>query len=395
MDVFKLRNEVIGDYASYVRSFFTIRDQEIAKTVEANLKAGRLWPEPLIQLNPAFEPGPTTEALVEEGLLHPTCEQIFRRKPEDGLDKGPLRLHRHQGDGIHAARAGDNYVLTTGTGSGKSLAYIVPIVDHVLREGPRQGHPGDRRLPDERPGQQPGGRAGEVPLQRLSDGKPPVTFARYTGQEDDGAATADPRQPAGHPADQLRDARADPHPPDGARADRGCRGQLRFLVLDELHTYRGRQGADVAMLVRRVREAMRRAGAAVRRHLGDPRRRGDAGRAASARSPRSPRRLFGAEVSPSASSERPCDASRREGRGRPDALRCPASPPAATRQIRRPSRHDPLAAWVESTLGLRRHRGRRALACAHARRRSPAGTATPWRSWRRRPASSRRPAAPP
>ena len=30
---------------------------------------------------------------------------------------------------------------------------------------------------------------------------------------------------------------------------------LKFLVLDELHTYRGRQGADVAMLVRRVREA--------------------------------------------------------------------------------------------------------------------------------------------
>ena len=30
---------------------------------------------------------------------------------------------------------------------------------------------------------------------------------------------------------------------------------LQFLVLDELHTYRGRQGADVAMLVRRVREA--------------------------------------------------------------------------------------------------------------------------------------------
>jgi len=31
---------------------------------------------------------------------------------------------------------------------------------------------------------------------------------------------------------------------------------LRFLVLDELHTYRGRQGADVSMLVRRVREAL-------------------------------------------------------------------------------------------------------------------------------------------
>jgi len=29
---------------------------------------------------------------------------------------------------------------------------------------------------------------------------------------------------------------------------------LEFLVLDELHTYRSRQGADVAMLVRRIRE---------------------------------------------------------------------------------------------------------------------------------------------
>ena len=27
---------------------------------------------------------------------------------------------------------------------------------------------------------------------------------------------------------------------------------LRFLVLDEMHTYRGRQGADVALLVRLV-----------------------------------------------------------------------------------------------------------------------------------------------
>src|SRR5690606_27920996 len=38
-----------------------------------------------------------------------------------------------------------------------------------------------------------------------------------------------------------------------------CAG-LRFLVLDELHTYRGRQGADVALLVRRVRERLAPAG---------------------------------------------------------------------------------------------------------------------------------------
>ena len=27
---------------------------------------------------------------------------------------------------------------------------------------------------------------------------------------------------------------------------------LRYLVFDELHTYRGRQGADVSMLIRRI-----------------------------------------------------------------------------------------------------------------------------------------------
>jgi ATP-dependent helicase YprA (DUF1998 family) len=31
---------------------------------------------------------------------------------------------------------------------------------------------------------------------------------------------------------------------------------LEFLVLDELHTYRGRQGADVSLLVRRVRDLL-------------------------------------------------------------------------------------------------------------------------------------------
>ena len=42
--------------------------------------------------------------------------------------------------------------------------------------------------------------------------------------------------------------------PWDAQLIRQARG-LRFLVLDELHTYRGRQGADVALLVRRVRDA--------------------------------------------------------------------------------------------------------------------------------------------
>ena len=99
------------------------------------MEGGFLWPDPLIQLNPSFEPGAPFQDLIQGGELHEECINIFRDKGEDGSVGAPYRLHRHQVDGIRAARAGDNYVLTTGTGSGKSLSYIVPIVDHVLRRG--------------------------------------------------------------------------------------------------------------------------------------------------------------------------------------------------------------------------------------------------------------------
>ncbi|MFG0252771.1 MAG: DEAD/DEAH box helicase, partial [Phycisphaerales bacterium JB038] len=139
MDVFKLRDEVIGDYADYIGSFVTIRDERVQQVVTDGLETGLLWPEPLIQLNPSFQPGPLTSQLIAEGTLHPGCDQVFRIKPDRDTDLGPLRLHTHQTQAVFAAARRDNYVLSTGTGSGKSLSYIVPIVDHVLRNGSGKG----------------------------------------------------------------------------------------------------------------------------------------------------------------------------------------------------------------------------------------------------------------
>ncbi len=87
------------------------------------------------------------------------------------------------------------------------------------------------------------------------EGSEPVTFARYTGQE----SQEERERIAKNPPDilltnyvMLELLMTRFHEPDKA-VRRHAEG-LRFLVLDELHTYRGRQGADVAMLVRRVRE---------------------------------------------------------------------------------------------------------------------------------------------
>jgi hypothetical protein len=116
MDVFELRDRVIADYSSYVRSFLTIKDHDIATVVWDSIDQGLLWPDPLIQLNPAFAAGDSLHQLVKEDVLHPECMNVFRDKREDGTIGAPLRLHRHQVERIRAARAGDSYVLTTGTG---------------------------------------------------------------------------------------------------------------------------------------------------------------------------------------------------------------------------------------------------------------------------------------
>lgn len=139
MNVFQLRDQVIADYAGYVQSFLAIADEGIKRYVQDEFDRGRLWPDPLVQLNPSFAPGDTIDDLVARGLLAEECRHIFRRAKEQRDGGVPLRLHRHQQDALAIARAGASYVLTTGTGSGKSLAHFVPIVDHVLRHSSRRG----------------------------------------------------------------------------------------------------------------------------------------------------------------------------------------------------------------------------------------------------------------
>jgi len=186
MHIFRFRDHIIHDYATYIKSFIQIRDTRISEYAGQNLNAGILWPEPLIQLNPTFEPGELIETLITQGVLHPECARIFRKDKGAGANGGdgkPLRLHRHQVEAIHAALTGENYVLTTGTGSGKSLAYIVPIVNHVLRRGSGKGIQAIVVYPMNALANSQLGELHKFLCDGYPDGKGPVTFARYTGQE--------------------------------------------------------------------------------------------------------------------------------------------------------------------------------------------------------------------
>ncbi len=150
MDVFALHEKLIEDYRAFTEGGTVIRDEKIAAFLAEDLNKKSQWPDPWLSLNPFFASGDTIPRLVEQGLLHPECSRIFRSKksPHDttGTSGKPLTLHRHQLEALKKAQSGQSYVLTTGTGSGKSLSYILPIVDRVLRDRDAQGGRKEKRV---------------------------------------------------------------------------------------------------------------------------------------------------------------------------------------------------------------------------------------------------------
>jgi ATP-dependent helicase YprA (DUF1998 family) len=95
-----------------------------------------------------------------------------------------LPLHKHQAEAISLASAGESYVLTTGTGSGKSLSYFIPIVDARLKARKLDPTPRTRAIVI-----YPMNALANSQLEELKKflGSSPaaraVTFGRYTGQE--------------------------------------------------------------------------------------------------------------------------------------------------------------------------------------------------------------------
>jgi superfamily II DNA/RNA helicase len=256
MDVFDVRERLIDDYRSFTTAFVDIHDPRIKQYVDDQLAKGDQWPEPWLSLNPTFETGGSVHDLIAAGLLNAECERIFRVK-EHVADSGSreITFHKHQRDAIEVARTGKSYVLTTGTGSGKSLAYIVPIVDRVLSQPRTPGVKAIVVYPMNALANSQRGELEKFLTFGYGPGQEPVTFARYTGQEND----EEREQILRHPPDILLTNYVMlelvlTRPDERARLVQAAKG-LQFLVLDELHTYRGRQGADVALLVRRVRDA--------------------------------------------------------------------------------------------------------------------------------------------
>ena len=263
------------EYRRYLLSTFPLRRDDLRQELDAQLGGQfALSKGPYLQVSPPFVTGASVRALVDEDVL----SRLWLDLPASAfpIDR-PLYVHQEQA--IRKAKTDRrNLVVTTGTGSGKTECFLIPIIDDLLREVENGSiaRPGVRALL-----LYPMNALANDQLKRLRTllaHLPKITFGRYVGdtQADADRAEADFQQRYPHEPrldNELisREAmQAAPprilltnyamleylllRPADSALFDGRTAGRWRHLVLDEVHVYDGTQGAEVAMLLRRLRD---------------------------------------------------------------------------------------------------------------------------------------------
>lgn len=251
MNILKFHKQLIENYKSYIKSFLNIKDQRISEFVNNKLDENNLWPEPLIQFNPRFESSIDINRLVAKNNIHPELAKIFRK----------FTLFKHQEEAILLGASGKEFIVTSGTGSGKSLTFLATIFNHVLNQKASETENKIQAIIVYPMNALINSQFNEInglknEYERHFGEDFPITFAQYTGQEDEQQKEKVKTNPphillTNYMMLELLMTRS------GRDADikTNFLKNAHFLVFDELHTYRGRQGSDVSLLIRRIRSA--------------------------------------------------------------------------------------------------------------------------------------------
>ena len=264
---------ISDSYKRYLRSRHAPQDPQLRRDFYHALDNGfPLSRGPLLQASAPFETVSTIKELIDEGILNEGLSQL----PSSAfpIDRP---LYHHQNQAIRKLAAGRNLIIATGTGSGKTECFLFPILHHLLdeRDAGTIHTAGVRSLL-----LYPMNALANDQMKRLRhilQAFPDITFGRFIGDTRDSYRKAldvyqdrfdcDPMPNELISRDQMRER--PPHilltnyamleylllRPADTRLFDGATGQhWRFIVLDEVHVYNGAQGAEIAMLLRRLRD---------------------------------------------------------------------------------------------------------------------------------------------
>ena len=248
MNIIKLYDDLKTNYKSYLESFVTIKDKRIEEEVSDAIKTEKLWPKALIQFNPTFKKGVGVGELIAKGLpIHKDLEMFFANS-----------FYKHQQEAIELGCQDKEFIVTSGTGSGKSRTFMATIFNYILNHEEACEnktiaiivYPMNALINS----QWEELNRYKIAFEEESGRTCPFTFGKYTGQENDEQRTKIQQTPpniilTNYMMLELLMTRA-----GSEESLRKCfLNNLHFLVFDELHTYRGMQGSDVSFLIRRIK----------------------------------------------------------------------------------------------------------------------------------------------
>ncbi|MCS7246592.1 MAG: DEAD/DEAH box helicase [Thermomicrobium sp.] len=290
--VIRISERLLQAYRSFLLTEFWFRDPELRTSFAEALASLDLVREPYLELSPPYRRGARLDAVLQE---------LVGRKPEPAFltaVRGDRPLYLHQEEALRRVWEGHNVVVATGTGSGKTEAFLLPILLHLWLEHVRGTlGPGIRALIlypmnalafDQRE------RLAEIArVLKERNATFRFTFGQYTGEtpqdERDEQRSASAWEERREPH-TIRDGdrvvhgelvyrsemrRTPPHilitnysmleyllirPYDSPFFDDGSGRTWRFLVVDEAHTYAGVRGQELALLLARLKERLRQGG---------------------------------------------------------------------------------------------------------------------------------------
>ena len=233
---------------------------------------------PIIESSPQYRAGRTIRQLVEDGVL--SGSWLERNLGDQVPSDRPL--YQHQDEAVTRAVMGHrNMVVATGTGSGKTESFLIPIVEELFRQHARGRltagvralliYPMNALANDQ-----------VKRLRLLLRDSPEITFGRYTGETPQTRREGiDALRAALGNVEILQNERlgreemqdAPPHllltnyamleylllrPADSPLFKRSGVDGWKFIVLDEVHSYDGAMGLEIGMLMRRLRDRVQR-----------------------------------------------------------------------------------------------------------------------------------------
>ncbi|MEZ4312845.1 MAG: DEAD/DEAH box helicase [Polyangiaceae bacterium] len=242
---------VIEEYKQHVATEFRARDEKLREELRASLDGdGFLAGPAFFQAYRPFKAGRPWGELGLDAHLARVLEQRSSSKT--------AFLHQSEAILHLLGPAASHLAVTTGTGSGKTECFLVPVLQNAIEDAARFSRDGLTAILVYPMNALAGDQEKRIREYLEQSGHTGVRFARYdrtTSQAERETLRKNPPHLLLTNYMMLEYLLVRPADREAIFRNHRC----RFLVLDEVHTYRGSLGTNIALLVRRLREHLRKA----------------------------------------------------------------------------------------------------------------------------------------